>query len=158
MKHTEETKRKMSESHIGKKIPEETRKKISNSLKGHIVTEETRRKQSEAGKGKHKSPETEFKKGQVSGESSPAWKGGRYKNGYGYIFIYSPNHPFKNRSGYVREHRLVMEKHLGRYLKPEEVVHHINGVKDDNGIKNLKLFTTTGEHTRFHDLLRHHGS
>lgn len=87
------------------------------------------------------------------GKNHPRWKEGRTINDQGYILIYSPNHPFCDNKNYVREHRLIMEKHLGRYLKPEEVVHHINDNPSDNRIKNLKLFTK-GEHQRFH-LLRH---
>jgi hypothetical protein len=74
---------------------------------------------------------------------------GKYRDKKGYVFIYLPNHPSKNGGGYVPEHRLVMEKHLGRYLKPEEVVHHINGIKDDNRIENLMLFINDSAHWKF---------
>lgn len=73
--------------------------------------------------------------------------------GNGYILIRMPEHPNANRRGFIYEHRLVMEKHIERQLSMNEVVHHINGIKTDNRIENLKLFSSTGEHTTFH-LLR----
>ena len=84
------------------------------------------------------------------GNKNPNWGGGKLKTKIGYIIVLSPNHPFKDKHGYVCEHRLVMEQHLGRVLLPSEVVHHINGIKDDNRIENLMLFTNQGEHVKYH--------
>lgn len=71
----------------------------------------------------------------------------------GYVLIYSPNHPNKTSRGYVRENRLVLEEKLGRYLKPKEFAHHINGIRDDNRPENLKLMIHS-EHSRHHGYLR----
>lgn len=87
------------------------------------------------------------------GQEAANWRGGRRENlgGKGeYIGIYSPEHPHKTKDGYVMEHRLVMEKKLGRYLQPKEIVHHINGNKRDNRIENLELVSDRGTHTRNH--------
>jgi hypothetical protein len=44
-----------------------------------------------------------------------------------------------------------MEEHLGRYLEPEEVIHHINGVRDDNRIENLQLRSSRADHGHGHE-------
>lgn len=107
-----------------------------------------------ARQGKPRSKEVKQKIGDANrGSNHGMWKGGRSKTYYGYVMIYAPNHPYKSSNrglGYVLEHRLAMEKHLGRYLLPKERVHHLNGIKDDNRVKNLKLFSSEIEHQKFH--------
>ena len=90
-----------------------------------------------------------FKKGQI-GEKSISWKGGKTIGSDGYILVLKHNHPFRQKSGHVREHRLVMEKRIGRYLQPFEKVHHINGIKTDNRIENLLLFDNNIKHLKHH--------
>ena len=76
--------------------------------------------------------------GGVSGKDHWNWKGGITKIGE-YVYVIAKEHPRKNSGGYVAEHRLVMETTLGRYLTPNEEVHHRNGIKDDNRIENLEI-------------------
>lgn len=89
-----------------------------------------------------------MKNGLRRGENHPRWKGGR-KGFKGYIMLRVGDHPRAN-NGYVFEHILVMEKHLGRYLKEEEQIHHINHIKCDNRIENL-LLVSAAEHTSLHN-------
>ena len=78
---------------------------------------------------------------EVTGPNSGKWKGGRIMRN-GYWDVLSPGHPARNArgGGYVGEHRLVMEKIIGRYLKPGENVHHKNGIRTDNSPENLELW------------------
>jgi len=73
------------------------------------------------------------------GKDNKSWRGG-ISHLQGYIKIYNPKHP-KAVGNYVFEHRLVMENHIHRYLKPTEIVHHKNGIRNDNRIENLLLVT-----------------
>jgi hypothetical protein len=67
------------------------------------------------------------------------WKGGLYKTTDGYCRVLVSGHPRADVRGYVFEHILVMQNHLGRVVEPYETVHHKNGIKGDNRIENLEL-------------------
>lgn len=116
-------------------------------------------------KGKKRPPFSEkwkrnMSKAKIGNKSS--FKGGITKSSKGYILIKVYNHPFASKRGYIMQSRLVMEKILNRYLKPEEVVHHkgikypIDSIenKQDNRLENLQLFVNDIEHKKFHKFLR----
>lgn len=125
-----------------KTLTEEARKIISQKNKGRPSPR----------KGKHVSAETKIK-------ISEARKGKYLKNtefgGHtkirkdGYVYVYCPDYEKCTKDGYAMEHVLIMEKHIGRYLADDEVVHHKNKIRNDNRIENLELMTLK-EHTSFH--------
>ncbi len=84
------------------------------------------------------------------GALSPHWTGGRIRDGYGYIKIkLQPDDfffPMANPIGYVAEHRLVMAQSLCRCLLEWEIVHHLNGIRDDNRLENLELIKSPNKH------------
>jgi hypothetical protein len=157
--HTEESKLKISKAVTGKQAKH-------NSNKSHPHTEEWKKQHSANMMGCNNPafgknlPEERKEKiaksllGKYYGEKSANWAGGRNINYKGYVLISNYNHPYKNKHGDVLEHRLIMEQYLGRYLTPEEEVHHINGIKDDNRIENLMLFPNKSDHMRFHANLK----
>ncbi len=130
-KKTKEHCKKISMAHMGKQLSEKHKKSISLVMSG----------KNNPMYGIHR-----------FGKESPRWKGGKRIHKNGYIEIKSDGHPFANYENYVYEHRLVMEKKLGRYLKPEERTHHLNGIKDDNRPENLKYFPNESKHQKFHQL------
>jgi len=164
-RHSEETKKKMRLSQLGDKshnwinsycqcnyCGKTIKKKLSeiNKFKNHFCNRTCRhlwmtgKNNSSFGK-----PLSREHKEKISKAN---WKGGRVKHSCGYILISNPKHPLAV-NGYVFEHRLVMEKAIGRYLKSKEVVHHINDIRDDNRIENLMLFKNNNKHMEHHQKL-----
>lgn len=84
-----------------------------------------------------------------SGENSGNFKGYVQKTQEGYVVCRKIGHPSANGRGYVKRSRLVVEENLGFILPKEFVVHHINGIKDDDRIENLAIMTK-GAHSAFH--------
>ena len=129
---------------LNKKRGEESiewKKKISNSLMG---------------KKKSLSHREAISKATV-GKKNPAYKNGKTVVRSEHILVLAPEHPFANVNKRVYEHRLVVEKHIGRYLKPYESVHHIDGIPSNNNITNLFLTTRSGNskaHNSFNKLIK----
>ena len=65
-----------------------------------------------------------------------------HKEPHGYIYITKMRHPNSQKKGRIYEHTYVMSNYLGRPLKKGESVHHKNGIRDDNRIENLELWST----------------
>lgn len=83
------------------------------------------------------------------GAANGSWKGGiskKRKLDGGYWIVPCPSHPYARKDGFVLESRLVMEKKIGRYLFPSEVVHHKDDNTQNNDPNNLVLYKTNGEH------------
>ena len=102
-----------------------------------------------------KDPESMFaiRSAAMKGKSSGNFKGYRRKTSKGYITLYRPGEDGADKNGLIMEHRYIMAKHIGRSIRADEVVHHINGIRSDNRISNLKLMEF-GEHSSMHNRKR----
>ncbi len=88
----------------------------------------------------------------LSGKNSIFWKGGRYISSDGYWMIYignNNNHKIK-WNNYRKEHCVIAEEKLGRKLKLNEVVHHIDCDKLNNNFNNLDILQSENEHRQAH--------
>lgn len=69
--------------------------------------------------------------------------GSGHKDPHGYIYINKMRHPNAQKQGRIYQHTYVMSEHLGRPLRKGENVHHKNGIRNDNRIENLELWSTS---------------
>lgn len=84
---------------------------------------------------------------QPKGKNSPLWKGGKWKNRQGYVLVWQPREEHNRRTNYRHEHIIVWEKYHNKRVPKGYVIHHLNGIKDDNRPENL-LALPKGEHDR----------
>ena len=120
-------------------MPMEARLKIAEAQRGRVRTASERKRISEA------------KKCNYNGLNG---YGHTKAHNQGYVRVYVPEHPRASKDGYAMLHTVLMERKIGRCLSADEVVHHINHVKDDNRLSNLKLMKTR-EHQAMHMRQRH---
>ena len=128
-----EIQRRPQHQWLGKKQKESSKKLLSIAHTGKELSEEHKQKLSAVRKGK-----------------SHGWCKKRRIDEKGYILLWKPEHPMSNNTGYVFEHRLVMAEKLGRTIHKEEIVHHLNEVKDDNRPENLELHSRS-THAKHHE-------
>jgi hypothetical protein len=70
---------------------------------------------------------------------------------HGYIKRLVTEHPLADKRGYVMEHRLVVEENTGKFLPKHAVIHHKNGIRDDNSLENLEIIQEQARHAKGHD-------
>ena len=122
----------------GKKHSEETKRRISEANRGHTVTPEMREKMSMAARKR-------------LAKKANNWQGGKDKiNHYGYVLEFDETLPPTRGGRYTPRYRRVMEEKIGRKLEKYETVHHINGIKDDDNPFNLYLCTLSS-HRKMHN-------
>lgn len=137
----------------GYKHSPEAIEKIRQSSIGRVFTKERCEKIRLSKIGKKRPPLTKEWKEKISlshrGEKAYQWKGGKSLHN-GYLMVTVPHHPFTDSRSRIYEHRLVVEKFLGRYLKRKESVHHRDENKTNNVPENLMAFASENAHQRYH--------
>lgn len=90
-----------------------------------------------------------------SGPLNPHWKGGRSIASNGYVLIrVGRDHHLSDVRGYAYEHRLVAEMKIGRRLLKGEIVHHIDGDKQNNADENIEIKPSRAHHALEHRVRR----
>lgn len=85
------------------------------------------------------------------GPANGFWKGGRTIASHGYVLLrVGKNHHLADVRGYAYEHRIMAEVKIGRPLRRGELVHHINGNKQDNRLENLVVCANAAHHLLNH--------
>lgn len=68
----------------------------------------------------------------------------------GYIYVLNYEHPRADKRGYVKRSWLIWERQTGHIVTPPEIVHHKNGIRDDDDFNNLKLLPNLSAHAKEH--------
>lgn len=105
-------------------------------------------------------PKTKFKSGikhpyfGKRGKEHNRWKGGKTIDVHNYVKLYKPDFYGASKNGYVFEHRYKIIKKLKRNLRKNEIIHHIDGNRQNNKLSNL-LVLTKSKHISLHQNAYH---
>jgi hypothetical protein len=132
-KVSQQTREKIRLSHLGKSngpMSKIVKSKISRANRGKKRTIQFKKKMSLLAKKKY-------------GPGNPHWKGGKFTRRDGYVCL-------RIEGKYYLEHRIIWENHFNKSLPPGWVIHHLNGIRNDNRINNLVALPKKGNR-------KHHG-
>lgn len=84
-------------------------------------------------------------------DKNPNWRGGRTVTEHGYVLVRAGvGHPLADCRGYAYEHRVVAQTKIGRPLQKSDIIHHLNGNRQDNRPENIIVTRSVGEHALQH--------